>query len=389
MRILPDNPNLDYLRQEAKQLLAALRENQPNLQLADAQRAVAEQYGLRTWTDLKTEVERRRSGSAPTDPGLATKIAELFDLGRPTGPMTPVAYAFMGRRWRLQTDQGDFLVGPVFDWIDAQQAATAVELRERARAAGVVAPEPMPTREGDYVAQAEGENWRADRWLDVGPEVLEPVRASLARTVGTKLAILHGVGMPTDRTLQPGSHGHLTYRHTADQWQELVDRTHVAGAPWFDDLVRLRQEVLVPLEKIPFRQPVDPFRICINDLNIAAVRMGPADELVFMHWDFAGPNVPEWELAYVLKHWASGQRANPGTARAIVDGYREVGAVPTLDRSSFWLPITAELNWTHDQFDRALGNPGEKQEFSVGAVQEMIEDSITPATIDALLAELT
>lgn len=210
----------------------------------------------------------------------------------------------------------------------------------------------------------------------------------MAGQVGRTLAILHQVGMPTDRTLSPGTHGHLTYRHSPEQWQELIDRTRTAGAPWLDDLVRLREEVLLPLEQIPFREPTEPFRICINDLNIEAVRMGSADELVVLHWDFAGPNVPEWELAYVLKHWASGRRSNAGTARALIEGYRAIAAVPSLDACSFWLPITAELNWTHDQFCRALGNVGEKREFSEGAIRDLLSDGFSVTKINRILAEL-
>lgn len=215
VRTLPDKPHPDYLRQEAKHLLAALRERDASTRLAEAQRAIAEQYGFRTWPDLKAEVDRRRSSSGPADPGLADKIAEIFGLGRPTGPMTPIGYAFMGRRWRLDTERGRWLTGPVFDWIGPEQAALAVELRQAARAAGVHAPEPVPTADGDHVARVDGSNWRVDRWQDYGPEVLEPVRRSVARSVGRTLAILHRVGPPTDRTITPGAGGHLTYRHPA------------------------------------------------------------------------------------------------------------------------------------------------------------------------------
>lgn len=60
MRTLPDNPSLEFLRQEAKDLLVALRESTPTASLADAQKSLSEQYGFRTWPDLKA-----RSGPAP------------------------------------------------------------------------------------------------------------------------------------------------------------------------------------------------------------------------------------------------------------------------------------------------------------------------------------
>ncbi len=47
MRLLPDKPSVDFLRKEAKDLLAALRESSPQASLADAQQALAAQYGMR------------------------------------------------------------------------------------------------------------------------------------------------------------------------------------------------------------------------------------------------------------------------------------------------------------------------------------------------------
>lgn len=60
MRLLADNPSMEFLRQEAKDLLGSLRESDEKVTLADAQRATAELYGFRTWSELKADVERRR-----------------------------------------------------------------------------------------------------------------------------------------------------------------------------------------------------------------------------------------------------------------------------------------------------------------------------------------
>jgi hypothetical protein len=162
VRVLPDTPHLDFLRQEAKDLLLALRERDPSAALSDAQGAVADQYGFRTWPDLKAEVERRRSTPPPADPELARALAEAFDLGEVTAPMTPISYAFMGRRWRLETERGGWLVGPVFDWITDEQASRATELRERARAAGVLALKPVRAGDGALVRRVGGKSWRVD-----------------------------------------------------------------------------------------------------------------------------------------------------------------------------------------------------------------------------------
>ena len=80
---LPDRPNLEHLKKQAKQLLAAARRGDANaLQqltqvarsaataedatLASAQRAIANQYGFDSWPMLKDEVERRALLRDPT-----------------------------------------------------------------------------------------------------------------------------------------------------------------------------------------------------------------------------------------------------------------------------------------------------------------------------------
>jgi len=52
-RQLPEKPNLVYLKKEAKQLLRSMRSGK----LADAQHALAKEYGFATWAKLKSHVE--------------------------------------------------------------------------------------------------------------------------------------------------------------------------------------------------------------------------------------------------------------------------------------------------------------------------------------------
>jgi effector-binding domain-containing protein len=60
VKALPEKPHLDHLRRQAKDLLAETRTSHPGTSLATAQTLLARQYGLRTWPELKAEVERRR-----------------------------------------------------------------------------------------------------------------------------------------------------------------------------------------------------------------------------------------------------------------------------------------------------------------------------------------
>ncbi|MGA8028124.1 MAG: ankyrin repeat domain-containing protein [Bryobacteraceae bacterium] len=52
-RQLPEKPNLEYLRKQAKELLRSKRQGK----LADAQHALANEYGFPTWAKLKSHVE--------------------------------------------------------------------------------------------------------------------------------------------------------------------------------------------------------------------------------------------------------------------------------------------------------------------------------------------
>jgi ankyrin repeat protein len=54
---LPDNPNLDWLRKQAKRRLDELRAENPSAQLADAQFELAKQYGFASWRALKAHID--------------------------------------------------------------------------------------------------------------------------------------------------------------------------------------------------------------------------------------------------------------------------------------------------------------------------------------------
>lgn len=57
MSELPSHPNLEYLKKQAKDKLATLRPTSPSARLADAQHAIAAEYGFASWAALKAHVE--------------------------------------------------------------------------------------------------------------------------------------------------------------------------------------------------------------------------------------------------------------------------------------------------------------------------------------------
>jgi hypothetical protein len=55
-RELPERPDLDHLRRQAKTLLRELRRQDPRTQLSAAQRQLAREYGFASWRELKSHV---------------------------------------------------------------------------------------------------------------------------------------------------------------------------------------------------------------------------------------------------------------------------------------------------------------------------------------------
>jgi hypothetical protein len=73
-RQLPQKPNLEYLKKQAKELPSSMRQGK----LADAQHTLAEEYGFASWTKLKSHVE-----ALGVTPAEALKAA-VCDNGTPS-----------------------------------------------------------------------------------------------------------------------------------------------------------------------------------------------------------------------------------------------------------------------------------------------------------------
>jgi hypothetical protein len=56
-RDLPQFPNLDHLRKQAKLRLREMRQRNPNAKLSESQHAVAGDYGFPSWAKLKAHIE--------------------------------------------------------------------------------------------------------------------------------------------------------------------------------------------------------------------------------------------------------------------------------------------------------------------------------------------
>jgi hypothetical protein len=74
-RSLPSHPNLEHLKKQAKDLLNALKQQNPSARLADAQYALAREYGFASWPKLKVYVESLPHPATPREVPL-TEVPE-------------------------------------------------------------------------------------------------------------------------------------------------------------------------------------------------------------------------------------------------------------------------------------------------------------------------
>jgi hypothetical protein len=76
-RNLPAHPNLEHLRKQAKDLLPALQQQNPDSKLADAQHAIAREYGFVNWPALKAHVESLPRAADRESPFAGTWTADV------------------------------------------------------------------------------------------------------------------------------------------------------------------------------------------------------------------------------------------------------------------------------------------------------------------------
>ena len=83
VRTLPAQPNLEHLKNEAKQRLKALRAQEPHAQLTETQLAVAREYGFASWRALKTHIDEvtRKRVFAAARAGDVEAVRRAFESG--------------------------------------------------------------------------------------------------------------------------------------------------------------------------------------------------------------------------------------------------------------------------------------------------------------------
>lgn len=372
MRTLPQAPNLDYLKQQAKDLLAALREEDPSAILSKAQRALAQQYGLRTWIELRAEVERVRSKSKSFDRHTAALVSKAFDLGDLIEAPVLVQSDVMGPWVRVITGSGSWYAHAVLDWVDDAQAEEAVRLMDAARAAGIRAPSALRTKAGALVEEAGEHRWRVDEWIDLGPTIVNPVSKAVAFKAGELLATLHGLDLEPKSGVNPWL---AAKPRSAEDWERILDvvrEKKVSWAPVFEEAL----PAILDISVAHVDPPTEGLLWTHTDFQPPTTHLGQDGSLTPMGWEFAGAITPAWHLGMVLDSWCAkpDEGTNHAVAKPLLDGYKSVaGSVPDLDVSIFSPVITAWLNWLVSRMNYALQDEdAEKRQTAEREVRNML-----------------
>jgi hypothetical protein len=384
VRTLPQSPSLDYLKQQAKDLLAAIRETLPDASLSDAQKSLAKQYGFRNWTELKAEVERLRVKPEVADAEVVSGIAKSFDLGEVTAPAVIVAHEVMGPSLRLQTDNGPWFAHAVLPWVDTDQAEEAIRLMEAARSAGIKTPAPVRSIEGALVEEVGEHRWRVDEWMELGPSIAKPVSATAARKIGELLGTLHDLKLTPALPMSPWL---AAERRSPERWQEILRIVEEAGMPWASALADALPAI-IDISAVAVEPPKEDFILSLTNLVPAGIRVGKDSSLVPLGWEYAGAIPPPWEVGLVLRAWTEGvdDQQNLAAARPIIEGYAAVtGERPSRDVSIFSPTITASLNWLVSRMNYALEDEGDERERATKELVNMLQFPLTRDQLEQVL----
>jgi hypothetical protein len=353
MRALPDSPSLDHLRRQAKDVLPHLRALREGATLSDAQAHVAHQYGFRTWTDLKAEVDRRSATATPADEVITASIVSTFDLGPPCGPMSPVAEQWAGHAWALTTERGRWLARRLFGWFEEGALEHELLLSESAAAAGIVTLRPVRSTSGRIVEEIAGSSWRVYATPAVGPEPTTPADPRHAAAAGRIVGKVHALRLPAPAPVTPW----LTCLRSEHLWRSLHAAAADAAKPWAD-----RLEAVIPtlLEANTVVEPAPPS----EDLVLSGCHYAPgafavagADDLAVMTWEHAGAIPPRWDFGSTLFFWSQGVlgKVHGPAAKALVAGYEAEHPLPEpLDLGIFSAALCASTSWLTSRIRIAL-----------------------------------
>jgi len=311
--------------------------------------------------------------------GHVPAILAAFDLGS-SGRLSdgPVASGRLGSIWRLETERGSWAVKQVGDVSDEELAEVleGAAFQEAALAAGVPTPALRRTRAGEHIADCGGVRVRLHTWVELHePDPhLDPV------AIGRLVAGLHRVEFAGAIGLDPWYSEPIG----ATRWSELVSLLRARRAPFADELDALLPE-LVAMEAY-LGGPPRELRTCHRDLWADNVRATPVGGLCVFDFDNAGLADPSQELALVLVEYCTADPRRAGLVRA---AYADAGGPGRVEGpADFAMPIAQLSHIVGEGCRRWLAATTEAERADNEAwVREFVDRPLTPAVIEALLAE--
>ena len=238
----------------------------------------------------------------------------------------------------------------------ASEAAVArqVSFCERARAAGISAPENLPSASGRYLIDLPqdcgGTLVRAYEWID--GRAITPADSGATAWAGHTLGILDRLQVPPgDQAVDP-----WFYRvPTAEEWAGIVERCLQSGQVWADDL---RRAIPAMLELSQYVEYPDPNTLVVThtDFQRQNVLLEPSGRFVLLDWDDAGPMTPNGSLAGALDCWqVRGAEVDADGIREMMRAYRAAGGQAQLtDLSDFAGSIGGYVNYVYSQAGLSL-----------------------------------
>jgi Ser/Thr protein kinase RdoA (MazF antagonist) len=295
------------------------------------------------------------------EPDPAAVIA-AFGLDGPVTDWAAAGRAWSNRVYRMTAGGRRYAVKEMRNpWADPrwqQWLAESWVFEQRAIAAGVAAPQPVPDpASGSCLAWVSRRDpalpdaaVRVHHWVDGNPVGPGPVGPQIARWAGRALATLHALRVrPRDRSLFP-----VPGTGTASRWPELAEAAQRSGAAWAHQLaqtasaVSLIAELATSAGYLPDQEVITHGDV--DQKNLIATMGGP----VLCDWDLAAPFVPRRELADVAMSLACWE--NFAVGREVLRSYRRAGGDDTpIEPSDLGQPLMIGLDWVAFNVERAIG----------------------------------
>jgi hypothetical protein len=284
-----------------------------------------------------------------------------FDLGTGTAPPVRLAGGSSAERWLLTTDRGRWMVKVTAapqEWERHQMRVSGV-LERAAYRTGVPMPEPVAPRGaaiGYWAPAGESGKWtRVTRWVDGAPP--GSADPALAAWLGRTVAAIERLDLPADPTAD------AAYPlHPVPDWRHWLDEAVPAGVLDGRQARILASAVrdATALMEAALAEARPAFRLAhrdVNRRNILVTAPGP----VLLDFDYAGPEVPWWELVHHAFDLASPRLGHEAPradlVRAAVAAHQDAGGTPgPASPDAFAGLVHAVLNATAYHLWLALGH---------------------------------